>query len=355
MNRSKRAFTLVELLVVIAIIGVLVALLLPAIQSAREAARRAQCLSQLKQYGIALHAFHDVNGYFPRGGVNKWSLDPSSFMGSSSLFGTEWRDDHGSWVVRILPYIEQQVIFDQMPDMLDASVFDPVGQWVTVIRNGEPPPSIPTGRCPSDGFGRGEPFFNYSACTGPVTVGALCGASGQVFNVNLKDALGIDVPLVDPGFCPGAPQGGSLDICPETGLFSRLGYRKIGIKFVTDGTSNTLAIGETLVDQSGHTLDIGQGLNKYWAGNDTGMAHAGTIASINWPVDPNVDNCVEAPGAQFWRKNYHVTWGFESNHPGGANFTLADGSVRFLPESIDFFVYQLLGTKDDGQVISEVP
>ena len=350
MNVYRRAFTLVELLVVIAIIGVLVALLLPAVQAAREAARRAQCANQMRQFGLALHNYHEARVEFPRGGYNGWTLNPSSFTGNTQQ---DWQNDHGSWVTRVLPQIEEQAIADQLPDLNDASVVNPIGVWVTTTRNGQPPPNIKIGRCPSDGVELGEPFFNYSGNTGPLTLPAFCGFRGQVFDLNL-DSLGIRVPFIDAGFCAGSP-GGDPENCPLTGMFSRVGFHTVAIKNVTDGTSNTIMLGETLVDRSAHTLDIARSTNKYWAGNDTGAAHAGTIQTINWPVDPTVNACSDPPGGQFWRGNFHVTMGFESNHPGGANFSMADASVHFIPEDIDFRNYQLLGTKDDGQVFDSLP
>lgn len=348
MRLNRRGFTLVELLVVIAIIGVLVSLLLPAVQAAREAARRAQCLNQIRQFGLALHNYHDANGEFPRGGYNGWTLDPNSFTGNAQQ---DWQNDHGSWVTRVLPQIEEQAIADQLPDLDDPSIINPIGMWVSTIREGEPPPTIKIGRCPSDGAYLDEPFFNYSGNTGPLTLPAYCGFRGQVFDLNL-DSLGIKVPFIDAGFCAGVA-GGDPENCPLTGMFSRVGYHKVLIKHVTDGTSNTIMVGETIVDQSAHSFDIARSTNKYWAGNDTGTSHAGTIQTINWPVDPTVESCSTPPGAQFWRGNFHVTMGFESNHPGGANFCMADASVQFINEDVDFRTYQLLGTKDDGQVFAE--
>ena len=347
-SRKKHlgAFTLVELLVVIAIIGVLVALLLPAIQAARESARKSKCVNNLRQFGVALHDFHGAAGHFPRGGINGWSLDHNKYTGDAFK---GWTDDHGSWVVRILPYIEQQTIFDTMPDLLDPDLVNPIGTWAISVNDGAPPPPIPIGRCASDDFGFTEPFFNYSGCTGPIAVSAICGANGQAFDLDLN-SMGIDIPWVDAGFCALADEGGSLDACPETGMFSRVGYRKISIRHVTDGTSNTLFVGETLVGKSAHSFDIAQLTNKYWAGNDTGTAHAGTIPPINWPILEEASTC---GAAKFWRQNYHVTMGFESNHPGGANFLKVDSSVAFLSDAIDFKAYQLLGTKDDGQVIDK--
>ena len=350
MRHRRRGFTLVELLVVIAIIGVLVALLLPAVQAAREAARRAQCVNHIRQFAIALLSYHDGKRQFPRGGYNGWTLQPETFTGSSQQ---DWTNDHGSWVTRILPQIEEQSIASQLPNLDDPKLKDPVGNWVVTSRGGEPPPSIKIGRCPSDSYITGEPFFNYSGSTGPLTIPSQCGAPGSVFDLDLA-SMGIKVPFIDAGFCPGS-SGGDAEKCPLTGLFSRVGYHKVSFKDIPDGTTSTLMLGETIVDRSGHSLDIPRLTKKYWAGNDCGTAHAGTIPSINWPVDPNQEKCSDPPGGKFYRLNYHVTMGFESYHPGGANFAMADASVHFVPESIDFRTFQLLGTRDDGQVFADLP
>lgn len=341
-TRSNRlAFTLVELLVVIAIIGILVALLLPAVQSAREAARRAQCLTHLKQWALADHTFHDAKQRFPRGGVTGWTLDRGAYANAASGF----QDDHGSWVTRVLPYVEEQALFDSFPDLDDPSLIDPINTvWVPSL-NGALPPALPLARCPSDDYVTVEPFMNYSCNIGPTTIPASCGASGQVFDLDLT-SLGITVPFIDAGTCDNS------DDCPLTGMCSRVGADKITFAKVPDGTSNTILLGETLVQNSNHSLVIGP-IRGYWAGSDTGVAHAGTIPSINWPIEPSQSGCSAEPGPQFWRGNFHVTMGFESNHPGGANFAMVDGSVTFFSDGIDFRTYQLLGTRNDGLVVTE--
>lgn len=354
MNSKRFAFTLVELLVVIAIIGILVALLLPAVQAAREAARRAQCVSQIKQLGLALQNYHSARNQFPRGGTNGWSLDRQKFSGNPQA-GNEWLDDHGSWLVRVLPYLEEQALFDEAPPLEDGSIYDPIGVWVgltprpagftSVVRT-TPLPTLPMGRCPSDAFEPSEPFFNYTGNMGPVTIPSQCGAAGNLFPLSLASD-GIIVPFLDAGFCPGVPGGDPIN-CPLTGMFARLGYHRVSMKDVTDGTSHTILLGETLVDRSAHSLDNARNSRRYWAGNDTGLAHGGTLASINWSVNPAINSC--SAGPKFYRFNFHVTMGFESNHPGGANFCMTDGSVRFLNDDINFRSFQLLGTKSDGLV-----
>ena len=345
MKLHRTAFTLVELLVVIAIIGILVALLLPAVQAAREAARRIQCVNHLKQYGVGLLNYHSAHKEFPRGGKNGWTFDNSKDLDSTSV----WLDDHGSWVVRILPFIELQNIADEIPDLEDPTVYDPINrEWIANIRGGEPPPALPIGRCPSDDFGAGEPFFNYSGNMGPSTIIPYCGATSD-FDVAL-DNLGIKVPFIDAGAC--VTTDGSDEECPLTGMFSRIGYHKVTIQQVSDGTTNTLFVGETLVANSGHSSDIAR-IRGYWAGMDTGAAHGGTLPPINWPINPDQSSCWDGAGPEFWRGNFHFTMGFESNHPGGVNFLFVDGSVSFVPESIDSETYQLLGTKDDGHALSD--
>lgn len=350
LTRRAGAFTLVELLVVIAIIGILVALLLPAVQAARETARRAQCLNHLKQWGIANHNYHDVNLRFAPGGVSGWTLDPDS--AKCPNVNACWQDDHGSWITRVLPYVEEQLVADTLPDLNDSSLVDPINAiWIPSNPNPERPPQLAINRCPSDGFGVNEPYLNYSGSTGPLTIPAYCGSSGQVFDLNLS-SLGITVPFIDAGTTPTGNLCTDPDICPQTGMFSRLGVIEVAMKDVPDGTSKTLLVGETLVELSNHSTSIAE-IRGYWAGNDTGAAHAGTIPSINWPVDPAQQGCLPTPGPQFWRGNFHVTMGFESNHPGGANFCFADGSVAFINDDIDFRTFQLLGTRDDGLIITD--
>ncbi len=341
---KNRGFTLVELLVVIAIIGILVALLLPAVQAAREAARRSQCVNQEKQYALALLNYESSFKEFPRGGTNGWTLDRSTFSGDPQKAG-EWQNDHGSWVCRVLPFIEEQAIADQMPDLQDPKIINPIGIWVDQLSaRGQTVPAIGGARCPSDAFESAEPFFNYSGSTGPLTIPSQCGAGGSTFGLSLS-SLGINIPFIDAGFCPGKAGGDPIN-CPLTGMFARLGYHKVTVAKVTDGTSKTLQLGETLVNQSAHSLDNCRLTKKYWAGNDMGTAHAGTIPSINWPVNPDFEKCSQGP--LYYRFNFHVTMGFESNHPGGCNFAMVDGSVAFLDQNIDFRTFQLLGTKDDG-------
>ncbi len=351
---KNRGFTLVELLVVIAIIGILVALLLPAVQAAREAARRAQCVNQEHQLALALQNYHSARNEFPRGGYHAATIDKSLL--AKDIYNSEWDKDHGSWMTRTAAYMEEQAIADSLAKFdlskIDPAVPDKISAWLASLIGKPPttpradllpPPAIGGGRCPSDPYNGSDPVFGYSGNTGPLAIPTYCGAGGQVFGLDLK-SLDITVPHIDAGYCGNIAFSNP---CPLTGMFSRMGLDKVTIAKVTDGTSKTLLLGETLIEQSYHTLENHLITKKYWAGFDGGLAHAGTMPSINWPVVPG-STCGQGP--QFSPRNLHVTMGFESKHPGGVNFAMVDGSVTFITEDIDFRAYQLMGTKDDGLV-----
>ncbi len=341
---SKRGFTLVELLVVIAIIGILIALLLPAVQSAREAARRSQCANQLKQWTLANLTFHDTHGNFARGGETTWSnkeliaLAPSLAAANQSL---SW--DNGSWVLRVLPFIEEQTIsdsFEQVKATLPINK-SPVKEWR--LQTGEPP-VLAAGRCPSDATGRGRPFFNYSGVTGPTCHRSSCGFEPHFqYCDGEQQGWGYPVTWIDHGSYPGP--------WLLHGMFSRQAAVKVRMKDVTDGTSHTLLLAEKRAECEYHVVESflqHTGVN-WWAGSNSGLAHISTIVPINYPIEIGVhttQNC--SPDPPVHPGNYNISMGINSNHPGGAQVSFVDGSVHFLQESIDHFTLQKLGHKSDG-------
>jgi len=304
--RRSPGFTLVELLVVIAIIGILIALLLPAVQAAREAARRMQCSNNLKQIGLALHNYHDTNKVFP----------PGAFWGGSN----PWR---GSILIRLLPFIEQQPLYNLF-DFKSAAGTDGQTMPGTSIYIGAT--IVPTYVCPSDNNGdllNGRAIHNYAASKGPtahIDNSAYSCAEWQSWNTYTL-----------------APYDDRTNFA---GPFSRLEVAT-SMRDCTDGLSNTIYFGEVRRDCSGHT-------QQGWAWSNNGNGLTSTQIPINY------DTCSKLTTAPNCKRpfNWNTELGFKSRHPGGAQFLFGDGSVHFLTENIDHWQYQYLGGKSDGYTAS---
>jgi prepilin-type N-terminal cleavage/methylation domain-containing protein/prepilin-type processing-associated H-X9-DG protein len=327
---TRQGFTLVELLIVIAIIAILIGLLLPAVQKVREAANRMKCANNLKQLGLACHNYHDVNNAFPPGGYFLPHTDPVQNGGYNK----------GSWHVHVLPYIEQENLFRQIPN-LDVPGVDSISQAVAV---GVLPRPLNFGRCPGDDYNPAAPVTNYVGSAGPQCWGAL----GCQNKPNQKYCNGTDEPIprpLSPPTYPGytaSPNGGqTMDASQVRGMMNWFGAT-ITLAMVTDGTSNTLLLGETLPGERAMRD------TNNWARSKPGST---TIIPINTRTPYlGTDGCTVAPDRYYL--NYNVAEGFKSCHSGGANFALADGSVRFLSQAIDHRTYQYLGCRNDGQVAS---
>jgi prepilin-type N-terminal cleavage/methylation domain-containing protein/prepilin-type processing-associated H-X9-DG protein len=331
-------FTLVELLVVIAIIGVLVALLLPAVQSAREAARRIQCANSVKQFSLGCHNFHDSKLYFPRG---------------NNPTGTWPEGGNTSWLFVALGYVEQGPLYQKVV----AS-----GSLANAFSQGLLPAKIAQVRCPSDGW---EPnnlrLCNYIGSTGPTCNIPPAGCPAP-FQIHCNGGLSPSPiptalsPPTHPGYQPSHTWGDTAVREDTRGIFAR-GGPTIRIADITDGSSNTLMLGETL-PQFCEFQRYNGATGAGWAGGNY-IAQGQTIQPMNWKIDkadaPAFASCLcdatTNPSGDKARciMNWAVTWGFKSNHPNGANFALADGSVKFITDSIDMRNYQYLGCRDDGQ------
>jgi prepilin-type N-terminal cleavage/methylation domain-containing protein/prepilin-type processing-associated H-X9-DG protein len=320
---KRRGFTLIELLVVIAIIAVLIALLLPAVQAARESARRGQCVNNLKQLGLAMNNYHDVMGSYP----SELYLHPAYSTGPA------W--NNAGWLLLMTPQMEQQPLYNATNFSVMWGVH-PLSNWSAVYygeQNSTVRLTVITSLgCPSDTSPRidrtnaDEIWDDPAAGTSYVgNVGDNCLACGPAANVVIN-------PCPSTGYrCRGpllADGGGS-------GIFWRYGS-DVAIRDVTDGTSNTFAAGEQIMavtrwncwvhaNQSVGTTS--QPLNYKWINR-----------SINPPY-PDVND---------WPHQYT----FRSMHPGGANFLMCDGSVRFIKQTIAFPTYQALSTRGQGEVIS---
>jgi prepilin-type N-terminal cleavage/methylation domain-containing protein/prepilin-type processing-associated H-X9-DG protein len=345
---SGRAFTLIELLVVIAIIAVLIGLLLPAVQKVREAAARIKCQNNLKQIGLAMHVYHDVNSLFPPGG----SFNPPDFLGP----GMSFQGDQGSFHVFILPYMEQDNIFKRLTNFGQPMA----GAIDAGFASGALPAVLPYARCPSDGdYPNAPDVSNYVGSMGPSCFSdANCGncpQSGVSPFIQFCNQPGwgyTSPPTTGTGF-QWAYCGYTYDLSQFPGMFNTLGI-KISMSSVTDGLSNTILVGEGIIDQHGwHLLGVG---NPRWGWTHFNGGHAKytTIIPINYftpegTSDVNTQNC-NNPERNKW--NTGVSTGFKSRHAGGVNFVFGDGSVHFLSQNIDMKTYQLLGHRADGQAVT---
>lgn len=318
---KKKAFTLVELLVVIAIIGVLIALLLPAVQAAREAARRMQCSNNLKQMALANHTFHDVNRKLPFGSNNYRATWPSN--------GTNWR-------AFILPYLEQTNLENQLT-FDDTSYFMAGGAAGSSALSGNEALRnlvVDVYRCPS------------------TTVPELGGHNNNdAMNATYVGNQGAARPI------PGAdPNRGTRDCNHGWSCSNGVLYANEQVRFadITDGTSNVIMIAE----QSALVQDRNLTANFYgaWYGVRNGHSVEGSSCSDLWQTGtscvrfaPNSDILQTGATETMYRNNTH----WNSNHPTGIMVGLCDGSVRFVPETIDFLTLKKLACRYDGQVLSE--
>jgi prepilin-type N-terminal cleavage/methylation domain-containing protein/prepilin-type processing-associated H-X9-DG protein len=314
----RRGFTLIELLVVIAIIAVLIALLLPAVQQAREAARRAQCINNLKQIGLALHNYHDSVSAFPPGLISR----PDLVSGDNTGPGWGW-----GWASMIMPVLEQGVLSNAINYSLPIEV--PANQTARLAR-------LATFVCPTD------------ACFVPqFTV-----VDQNTTNVTLGNSI-CDVASSSYVGCFGKSDPSSLYPYTTTddppgrdnaeGLFFR--NRSFTIAAIIEGTSQTLAAGEKSQNLAQAT----------WTGAVTAAAVPITKLQAEDGLSPESSDALvvahtgELDGPNSRPALADQSW---SLHPGGANFLFADGSVRFLKEKRPLAVFQAMAKRAGGEILS---
>ena len=331
--RRWNAFTLVELLLVIAIIAILFALLLPAVQAAREAARRIQCSNNLKQFGLALHNYHGVHGTFTPG-----TISTDTHVG---LFAApEWP----YLIVHLLPYFEQGALSDVV-------TIKPRLPWPTHPNSGSIWPqeiqtaSVSMFQCPSDGLGgvRWDPNGNQFITATNTAKLFKSNYLGVFSGGNMQD-VAYEAPY------PGAYDPASPAHPYHQAVFGI--NRGAKIRDITDGTSNTLLMVEYLTG----TMDDARGW--FWT------SQAGASIIFAW-VTPNSNapdqlcGVTCAPNSHQPEMNlpckdepslYARTATSRSQHPGGVNALLADGSVPFVSDSIDVTIWRAMGTINGGEV-----
>jgi len=316
--RRVTAFTLIELLVVIAIIAILIGLLLPAVQKVRAAAARMKCSNNLKQFGIAIHMFHDNNSQFPYGGYSGGNIN-------------NWGDNRGTWLVYTLPYMEQDALYKKAQAAAGGgfeTISNSCGKAAGVF-NAQKPPSYM--RCPSDDWDPKALLSNYVGSLGSQCAVGNCGSDPNQFRCQTGTF---------PGINTSPDHGNSTNSQDIRGLFNRVGAT-LTFSSVSDGLSNTIMIGESLPGSHDHLQ-----INSWWDYN-SGVAHCTTIIPINFRMPEDVT--ASCPNRI---DNWDTMWGFKSRHTGGANFLFADGSVHFLNQSINMQTYNYLGCRNDGQSAS---
>jgi len=351
---TRRGFTLIELLVVIAIIAVLIALLLPAVQAAREAARRTQCVNNLKQMGLGVHNYISSNDMFP----------PSATKG-----GWNFTSNELSWRAMILPQMELGPQYNSINFNIQIGNGNYYPAMMTVWYS-----TFNVFLCPSDGQGQSPAGF------APLNTASTGNGSTPVMGYTSPDPNRPYVPITNymmsfgdnyaignltstqnpwetPPGTVANPKIGFAGFWGTTASDTDTGSGKGGqmrgfadyrdgqtatMASVTDGTSNTILIGESLPAEDPN--------NEMWG--FTGTASGVTIP-INWKTTNRTGACINNWGSSDWNCAFsYAARGFKSRHPGGANFLFADGSVKFLKASINRVTYAALGSRNGGEVIS---
>lgn len=343
MKRNRSGFTLVELLVVVAIIGVLVGLLLPAVQSAREAARRMSCSNNLKNLGLALHNYHDTHNVFPPA-----ALGLASCRGA----GAESNGLNASGWTMALPFIEQSSLHSAYDFSQPASMFQQTGNTATIMGdvvasgNGQVVSTrLSIFNCPSDS---GDPFLRDSVHGAHYVPADGSGIDGAKTNYDFS-TNGPTECYQRWDYYNVAPTSGGSPVLGGRRMFGNLSYSKFAS--VTDGTSNTIMLCET-------TLEVHDGEGPAWGYRgwvQVGIDPLGKNAmkGINiWPCcswQGTPWSAAPPPG----QRGKLGEWGSAGSlHPAGAQFTLADGSVRFISESIGVWDLESLATIGAGDIAS---
>jgi prepilin-type N-terminal cleavage/methylation domain-containing protein/prepilin-type processing-associated H-X9-DG protein len=315
----QTGFTLIELLVCIAIIAVLIALLLPAVQAAREASRRMKCANNLKQIALGMHNYHDVNGTLPPGKK-----------------GCCW----GTWLIFELPYVEQQSMFNAWNSSGNnspalAGALDTDFRYFGAANRTVTSNSLSVYLCPSDGK---------NAPLSVMTNGNMLACTSQNYAGNFGNTLQIQ------GDLPASPFGGApfSDVGTPIADHSRTPWPTFSFRDIPDGLSNTLIAAEVIVGQGADLRGFS------WWGDAAGFETYLAPNSLLPDVMASSDYCLnQAPNPPCIASTPALTdtYAARSRHPGGVQVALADGSVRFIKNSIQMPVWQALSTTRGCEVV----
>jgi prepilin-type N-terminal cleavage/methylation domain-containing protein/prepilin-type processing-associated H-X9-DG protein len=379
--RSQRGFTLIELLVVIAIIAVLIALLLPAVQAAREAARRAQCVNNLKQIGLAMHNYHSSNNTFPQGHSQGATQLPYNATNPYAVW-TEW-----SAQAEMLGYMEQGSLYTSINFAFCGGY-----NYAFYCNSTGAFAGIATFLCPSDNNSSAVAKFNASwgNYTNPPGNNNYRGSVGTTSLAGWNNGPGYGSCQPDPLNINGGPPG---CVPYSTGVFCY--WLAFGLRDITDGSSNTVAYGESLVGdpvinnntKRGNAVTGVTAAAIYDAQDATSLLNNGQLTlalqacNAAWLTNTNIANdtgvrwawgavgmsmfqTIVPPNSTLYRWNScRSSCGgcspddssysnAQSNHSGGANFLMADGSVRFIKDTVSQKTYLALGTRAGNEVVS---
>lgn len=324
--RSKQGFTLVELLVVIAIIGILIGMLLPAVQAVRESARRSTCSNNLHQIGVAVHHYENIHGVFPDGGTDWWTYSPSESNGKP------WQDGEQlwGWLFQILPHLEQgNLYYNEDANFIRRT---PTPAYFCPSRR---PPTVKGDLCAVndyagngglilDGYGIGGYCHGLTRADGSAVAGWAGGMNGGVITQR-------SVSNRVKSKYPSSYSGGQSP--------------PVGFNLVSDGSSQTILAGEKAV---------GPDWYFQWSCSDNeGYTSGWDWDIIRWgdqpPVSDNQKPLVRPDGSLANPvPPQNCEWRFGSAHNGGTNFVLVDGSVHYIANSIDRQVFQNGCRRDDG-------
>jgi prepilin-type N-terminal cleavage/methylation domain-containing protein/prepilin-type processing-associated H-X9-DG protein len=365
MNQRRPGFTLIELLVVIAIIAVLIALLLPAVQSAREAARRAQCVNNLKQIGLAVHNYISSLDVLPPSGSSHYQPNWPANGQPANSYGMK---------ARILPYMEQQQTFNAINFMVDPEWSDVSGTGWEEANWTAKATRIAAFLCPSD-LRKGN-RNNRTATDGSVS--QAINYPNNIGGNRWLNGYTIDGPAYYPGTSPDAGKGN----------FETFTRSTVSLASITDGTSNTALFSEFIKGDSNGPADSRDGLGMVYtslgaratnkgianvvAANlaDARLCDQGTVKNWSWKGErqfthdparggfyshtqtPNRKTCVYSDGGQIGNQTWEAMITAGSFHPGGVNVLFLDGSVKFIKNTINYGTWYALGTKAGGEVIS---
>ncbi|MBN1588745.1 MAG: DUF1559 domain-containing protein [Pirellulales bacterium] len=319
-NRSGHGFTLVELLVVIAIIGILIALLLPAVQAAREAARRLQCANHLKQMALAMNAYESANRRFPSGEIHGgvWNSGYSWHSYCPGKNHCSWLGQIGIWMNAIFPELEQQADYDRLNfEARPQYSGDPTGANLEISQKKYPflhCPSDPYTGLTSDWGGYRARIVHYYACAG----------NNEWSNLPHPD-----------GTMNGTSGGAGCHASGTNGVFFNDSETKLAD--ITDGTANTGLLSESWgranqfpADEDGNDVGDSRGMNLH--------------AYVYFDWTPNSYRNFDGSHLHPWRIN--------SFHAGGAHAAFVDGSTHFISELVDRSVFRALGSIGDGETFN---